>query len=80
MGWNWISLSHSSSTHCRTLNSQRYISQVLEPVVLPYLLGLATVIFQQDNAQPHVVRTVNPPDCIVSMVASSPDILPIENM
>ncbi|GFS97873.1 transposable element Tcb1 transposase [Trichonephila clavipes] len=33
-----------------TLNSQRYISEVLEPVVLPYLQGFATVIFQQDNA------------------------------
>ncbi|GFU52368.1 transposable element Tcb1 transposase [Trichonephila clavipes] len=33
-----------------TLNSQRYISNVLEPVVLPYLQGLATAIFQQDNA------------------------------
>ncbi|GFV68535.1 transposable element Tcb1 transposase [Trichonephila clavipes] len=32
-----------------TLNSQRYISEVLEPVVLPYLQGLATAIFQQDN-------------------------------
>ncbi|GFS82147.1 transposable element Tcb1 transposase [Trichonephila clavipes] len=33
-----------------TLNSQRYISEVLEPVVLPYLQGLPTTIFQQDNA------------------------------
>ncbi|GFU39945.1 transposable element Tcb1 transposase [Trichonephila clavipes] len=33
-----------------TLNSQRYISEILEPVVLPYLQGLATAIFQQDNA------------------------------
>ncbi|GFX49831.1 transposable element Tcb1 transposase [Trichonephila clavipes] len=33
-----------------TLNSQHYISVVLEPVVLPYLQGLATAIFQQDNA------------------------------
>ncbi|GFT48114.1 uncharacterized protein TNCV_1001101 [Trichonephila clavipes] len=33
-----------------TLNSQRYISEVLEPVVLPYLQGLATAIFQQDIA------------------------------
>ncbi|GFW33487.1 transposable element Tcb1 transposase [Trichonephila clavipes] len=39
-----------------TLNSQRYISEVLEPVVLPYLQGLATAIFQQDNARPHVTR------------------------
>ncbi|GFU21915.1 transposable element Tcb1 transposase [Trichonephila clavipes] len=33
-----------------TLNSQRYISEELEPVVLSYLQGLATAIFQQDNA------------------------------
>ncbi|PRD29140.1 UNVERIFIED_CONTAM: hypothetical protein NCL1_30297 [Trichonephila clavipes] len=33
-----------------TLNSQRYISEVLELVVLPYLQGLVTAIFQQDNA------------------------------
>ncbi|GFT21187.1 transposable element Tcb1 transposase [Trichonephila clavipes] len=32
-----------------TLNSQRYISEVLEPVVLPCLQGLATAIFQQDD-------------------------------
>ncbi|GFU75866.1 transposable element Tcb1 transposase [Trichonephila clavipes] len=41
-----------------TLNSQRYVSEVLEPVVLPYLQGLATAIFQQDNARPHVSRIV----------------------
>ncbi|GFW22772.1 transposable element Tcb1 transposase [Trichonephila clavipes] len=40
-----------------TLNSQRYISEVLEPVVLPYLQGFATAIFQQDNARPHVARS-----------------------
>ncbi|GFX71918.1 transposable element Tcb1 transposase [Trichonephila clavipes] len=36
-----------------TLKSQHYICEVLEPVVLPYLPyleGLTTVIFQQDNA------------------------------
>ncbi|GFX14863.1 transposable element Tcb1 transposase [Trichonephila clavipes] len=32
------------------LSSQRYISEVLEPVVPPYLQDLATAIFQQDNA------------------------------
>ncbi|GFV95576.1 transposable element Tcb1 transposase [Trichonephila clavipes] len=41
-----------------TLNSQRYISEVLEPFVLPYLQGLATAIFQKDNARPHVARIV----------------------
>ncbi|GFV38884.1 transposable element Tcb1 transposase [Trichonephila clavipes] len=33
-----------------TLNSQRYISEVLEPVVFLYLQGLITGIFQQDNS------------------------------
>ncbi|GFT98300.1 transposable element Tcb1 transposase [Trichonephila clavipes] len=37
-----------------TLNSQRYISEVLEPVVLSYLQGLATAIFQQDNARQYM--------------------------
>ncbi|GFX50722.1 transposable element Tc1 transposase [Trichonephila clavipes] len=41
-----------------TLNCQRYISEVLKPVVFPYLQGLATAIFQQDNARPHVARIV----------------------
>ncbi|GFT98703.1 transposable element Tcb1 transposase [Trichonephila clavipes] len=36
-----------------TLNRQRYISEVLEPVVLPYIQRLLSDIFQQDNAQPH---------------------------
>ncbi|GFV42977.1 transposable element Tcb1 transposase [Trichonephila clavipes] len=40
-----------------TLNSQRYISE-LEPVFLPFLQGLITAIFQQDNARPHVARIV----------------------
>ncbi|GFX61350.1 hypothetical protein TNCV_4893941 [Trichonephila clavipes] len=41
-----------------TLNSQRCISDVLKPVVLPYLQGLGTAIFQHDNARPHVTRIV----------------------
>ncbi|UYV68949.1 hypothetical protein LAZ67_6001758 [Cordylochernes scorpioides] len=38
-----------------TLSSQRYFSEVLEQVVLPYLLGLRLAIFQKDNSLPHVV-------------------------
>ncbi|GFS72870.1 uncharacterized protein TNCV_1392771 [Trichonephila clavipes] len=41
-----------------TLNSQRYISEVLEPVVLTYLQDLATAIFQQDKARTHVAPIV----------------------
>ncbi|GFW87352.1 transposable element Tc1 transposase [Trichonephila clavipes] len=41
-----------------TLNSQRYISEMLEPIVLPHRLGLATAIFHHDNARPDVARIV----------------------
>ncbi|GFX45368.1 transposable element Tcb1 transposase [Trichonephila clavipes] len=50
----WGSIEYYSRTPlvciAGTLNSQRYISEVLELVVLPYLQGLSTAIFQQDNA------------------------------
>ncbi|GFV49724.1 transposable element Tcb1 transposase [Trichonephila clavipes] len=52
MVWSGIGY-HSRTPLVRmagTLNSQHYISEVLEPVVLPYPQGLATAIFQQDNA------------------------------
>ncbi|GFT08665.1 transposable element Tc3 transposase [Trichonephila clavipes] len=68
-----------------TLNSQRYISEVLEPVVLSYLLGLDTAIFQQDNARTHVARIVqrffvNHQIELLLWPAHSPDLSPIENM
>ncbi|GFW72970.1 transposable element Tc3 transposase [Trichonephila clavipes] len=68
-----------------TLNSQRYITEVLEPVVLPYLQGLATAIFQQDNARPHVERIakrffINYLIELLPWPARSPDLSPIENM
>ncbi|GFV39891.1 transposable element Tc3 transposase [Trichonephila clavipes] len=52
--------------HCRiplvriagTLNSHCYISEMLEPVVLPHIQRLPLDIFQQDNAQPLVARDV----------------------
>ncbi|GFU93332.1 transposable element Tcb1 transposase [Trichonephila clavipes] len=68
-----------------TLSSQRYISEVLEPVVLPNLQGLATAIFQQDNARPHVTRIVqsffvNYQIELLLWLARFPDLSPIENM
>ncbi|GFX12508.1 transposable element Tcb1 transposase [Trichonephila clavipes] len=58
-----------------TLNSQHYISEVLEPVVLPYFQDLATAIFQQDNARPHMARIGQKvlrqsPDSIASLASS----------
>ncbi|GFY30819.1 transposable element Tcb1 transposase [Trichonephila clavipes] len=41
-----------------TSNSQRYISEVLEPVDFHYLQSMAIAILQQDNARPHVARVV----------------------
>ncbi|GFT05920.1 transposable element Tcb1 transposase [Trichonephila clavipes] len=68
-----------------TLNSQRYISEVLEPVVLSYLQCLATAIFQQDNVRTHVARIVqrffvNHQIELLPWPVLSPDLSLIENM
>ncbi|GFV87869.1 transposable element Tcb1 transposase [Trichonephila clavipes] len=68
-----------------TLNSQRYISESLEPVVLPYFQGLATAIFQLDNARPNVAGIiqrffVNHHIELLSWSARSPDLSLIENL
>ncbi|GFX87742.1 hypothetical protein TNCV_2190191 [Trichonephila clavipes] len=60
-----------------SVNSQRYIFEVLDPVVLPYLQGLGTAIFQQDNARPHVARIVR---IVNHQIELLPDLSPIENM
>ncbi|GFX50004.1 transposable element Tcb1 transposase [Trichonephila clavipes] len=87
MEWGGIGY-HSRTPLVRiagTLNSQRYISDVLDPVVLLYLQSLATVIFQQDNARPHVACIVqrffvNYQIELLPWPAHSPDLSPIENM
>ncbi|GFX91621.1 transposable element Tcb1 transposase [Trichonephila clavipes] len=58
---------------------------MLEPVVLPYLQGLATTIFQQDNARSHVARIVqrffvNHQIELLPWPTRSPDLSPIGNM
>ncbi|GFU19278.1 transposable element Tcb1 transposase [Trichonephila clavipes] len=68
-----------------TLNSHRNVSEVLEPVVFPYLEGFVTSIFQQNNARPHVARNVqrffvNHQIELLPWPARSPDLSPIENM
>ncbi|GFT64998.1 transposable element Tcb1 transposase [Trichonephila clavipes] len=66
-----------------TLYSQRYISKVLDPIVLPYLQGLATAILQQDNEPPYVTHIVqrffiNQQIELLSWPAHSPDLSPLE--
>ncbi|GFY09760.1 transposable element Tc3 transposase [Trichonephila clavipes] len=50
----WFGIRYHSRTPlvriAGSLNSQRYISELFEPVVLLYLKGLATSIFQHDRA------------------------------
>ncbi|GFV04016.1 transposable element Tcb1 transposase [Trichonephila clavipes] len=58
---------------------------MLEPIVLPYLHGLATVIFQQYNTRPHMTRIiqrffVNHLIELLPWPACSPDLSPIESM
>ena len=87
MVWGGIGY-HSRTSLVRiagALNSQSYISEVLEPVVLPYIQGLPTAIFQQDNARPHLARIVqgffvNRQIELLPWPARSPDLSPIENM
>ncbi|KFM75221.1 Transposable element Tcb1 transposase, partial [Stegodyphus mimosarum] len=85
----WYGIGYHSRTPlvriAGTLNSQRYISEVLEPVVLAYLQGLLTAIFQQDNARPHVARIIqgfflNRQIELLPWPARSPDLSPVENM
>ncbi|GFY14548.1 transposable element Tcb1 transposase [Trichonephila clavipes] len=85
----WGGIEYHSRTHlvriAGTLNSQRFISEVLEPVVLPYLQGLAKATFQQDNKLPHVARIVqrffiNHQIELLLWPALSPEFSPIENM
>ncbi|GFW24772.1 transposable element Tcb1 transposase [Trichonephila clavipes] len=52
---------------------------------VPGIMGLATAIFQQDNARPHVARIVqrffvNHQIELLSWPARSPDLSPIDNM
>ncbi|GFV91894.1 transposable element Tcb1 transposase [Trichonephila clavipes] len=69
-----------------TPNSQRYISEVLESVVLPYIQRLPSAVFQQNNVQPHVAHNVFKSsslpiklNCFLHL-ACSPDLSPILNV
>ncbi|GFX11328.1 transposable element Tcb2 transposase [Trichonephila clavipes] len=66
-----------------TMTAQRYVHDILQPHVLPLMQRLPGAIFQQENAQPHMVRVSL--DCIhtvttLSWFARSPDLSPIEHI
>ncbi|UYV82315.1 hypothetical protein LAZ67_21001686, partial [Cordylochernes scorpioides] len=66
-----------------TLTAQRYVDDILRPVLLPFLSHHPGLTFQQDNARPHTARvTMN---CLQSCrtlpwPARSPDLSPIEHI
>ncbi|GFU76613.1 hypothetical protein TNCV_1272621 [Trichonephila clavipes] len=60
MVWGVISY-HGRSNLLRiegNLNSNRYVHEVLQSKVVPFLQDIPGAIFQQDNARPHVAKTV----------------------
>ncbi|UYV82173.1 hypothetical protein LAZ67_21001252 [Cordylochernes scorpioides] len=66
-----------------TLTAQRYVDDILRPVLLPFLSHHPGLTFQQDNARPHTARVTM--DCLQSCrtlpwPARSPDISPIEHI
>ncbi|CAH1999243.1 unnamed protein product [Acanthoscelides obtectus] len=67
------------------MNAQRYIHEVLEPHLLPYLDTLADPTFQQHNARPHVARVTidffqHNDVTLLPWPPRSPDLSPIEHV
>ena len=67
------------------VNAQRYINDVLNAEAIPFMRRHAPVVFQQENARPHVARVtrahlaaanVN----VMQWPAMSPDMNPIEHI
>ncbi|GFX88386.1 transposable element Tcb1 transposase [Trichonephila clavipes] len=85
MGRFWVSLSHSSSTHCRYFKQPVLHLRGVGTSCPTLPSGLTTAIFQQNKARPHVARIfqrffVNQQIDLLSWPARSPDLSPIKNM
>lgn len=69
----------------RGLTAQRYIDQVLRPVVVPFMAQRPGFEFQQDNARPHSARVSQDflqanGVTVMNWPALSPDMAPIEHL
>ncbi|GFV88241.1 DDE_3 domain-containing protein [Trichonephila clavipes] len=61
-----------------TLTGQRYVDDILQPHVGPFLKGLPGAIFEQDNARPHTVRVAQ--DFLRHFQTLPPDLFPVEHV
>ena len=83
----WGTISFNSRSHLVFLqgkvSSARYIAQVVNPVLLPFLRHEGDVLFQQDNARPHTAAAMQHAFGGVEQLpwpASSPDLSPVEHV
>ena len=81
------SISYNSQSHLVFLqgkvNSADYIAQIANPVLLPFTWQAGDVLFQHDNAHPHMAaKTQHAPHGIQQLPwpARSPDLSPIEHV
>ncbi|GFT28407.1 retrovirus-related Pol polyprotein from transposon 412 [Trichonephila clavipes] len=66
-----------------TLTVQRYVEDIFQPHVGPFLNGLPGTIFLQDNARPHTARVAQDflrPFQTLPWPACSPDLSPVEHV
>ncbi|KAJ8897822.1 hypothetical protein PR048_003175 [Dryococelus australis] len=66
-----------------TLNTYRYIQNIIQPILLPFLQRQGEVLFQQDNARAHTYRVTQRALEGVHQIpwpARSPDLSPIEHV
>ncbi|UYV60256.1 hypothetical protein LAZ67_1000569 [Cordylochernes scorpioides] len=66
-----------------TLTAQRYVDDILRPVLLPFLSHHSGLTFKQDNARPHTARVTMDglQSCrTLPWPARSPDLSPIEHI
>ncbi|GFX88740.1 DDE_3 domain-containing protein [Trichonephila clavipes] len=67
----------------RTLTGQRYVDDILQPHVGPFLNGLPGAISQQYNARPHTARVTQNFLCHFQTLRwppCSPDLSPVEHV
>ncbi|MBJ5565730.1 transposase [Salmonella enterica subsp. enterica serovar London] len=66
-----------------TMTARRLVSDVLQPVALPYLQRLQNAVLQKDNARPHtaiISRQALQGTLMLPWPSMSPDLSPIEHV